>query len=282
MARRSKNRIGDVLTRRQFGTAIASVAAGSLWAGSQIPVAIQLFSLRRQCEQDLEGTLAYIREVGFNGVELAGFSGRTADRFKALLDENSLTCCGSHTPLPELMGAKFDNTVEENAMLHNRNLVIPALPQNYEASAAGWKAAAVLLNEIAVKLHTRGMRIGYHNHDVEFHDINGVLPWALFYRETRSDVILQLDTGNARIAGADPASLVRQYPGRAVTVHVKDYLPGHLDPVIGSSEFDWARFVTVCESEGATEWFIIEHDCLHREEVKICFEAFQRLRARRQ
>jgi sugar phosphate isomerase/epimerase len=271
-----------VLTRRQFGTAIASVAAGSLWAGSRIPVAIQLFSLRRQCEQDLGGTLAYIREVGFDGVELAGFYGRTADQFKAILDETSLTCCGSHTPLTDLMGSKFDNTVKENAMLHNRNLVIPGLPQDYKASAAGWKAAAAVLNEIAVKLHPCGMRIGYHNHDVEFHDINGVLPWGLLYRETRSDVILQLDTGNARIAGADPVSLIRQYPGRAVTVHVKDYLPGYLDPVIGSSEFDWARFVKVCDSEGATEWFIIEHDSSHREEVKICFEAFQRLRARRQ
>jgi len=245
-------------------------------------VAIQLFSLRRQCEQDLEGTLAYIREVGFEGVELAGFYGRTADQFKALLDENSLACCGSHTPLAELMSAKFDNTVEQNAMLHNRNLIIPGLPQDYKASAAGWKAAAEVLNEIAVKLHPRGMRIGYHNHDVEFHEINGILPWAFLYRETRSNVILQLDTGNARVAGADPGSLIRQYPGRAVTVHVKDYLPGHLDPVIGSSGFDWAGFVKVCESEGATEWFIVEHDCSHREEVKVCFEAFQRLRVRRQ
>jgi sugar phosphate isomerase/epimerase len=124
------------------------------------------------------------------------------------------------------MGSKFDNTVEHNAMLHNRNLIIPGLPKNYEASAAGWKAAAAVLNEIAMKLNPRGMRIGYHNHDVEFHDINGVLPWALLYGRTRPDVILQLDTGNARIAGADPASLIRQYPGRAVSVHVKDYLPG--------------------------------------------------------
>jgi hypothetical protein len=68
-----------MLTRRHFGTALASVAAGSLWVRSRIPVAIQLFSLRRQCEQDLEGALAYIREVGFDGVELAGFYSRTAD-----------------------------------------------------------------------------------------------------------------------------------------------------------------------------------------------------------
>ena len=272
-----------MLTRRHFGTAIASVAAGSLCAGPrEVRLAIQLFSLRQQCEQDLDGTLAYIREVGFDGVELAGFYGRTADQFHKLLDEKSLTCCGSHTPLTDLVDSTFDNTVKESAILRNSNLVIPGLPEEYRRSAAGWKAAAAVLNEIAVKLHYRGMRIGYHNHDVEFHDLDGVLPWGILYRETRPDVILQLDTGNARIAGADPVSLIRQYPGRTVTVHVKDYLPGHLDPVIGSSEFDWARFVRVCEAEGATEWFIIEHDCSHREEAKVCFEVFRQLSARPQ
>jgi hypothetical protein len=155
--RQRKNRIGDVLTRRHFGTAIASLAAGSLWAESRIPVAIQLFSLRRQCEQDLGEDAGIHPRSWLRRSRTCRFYGRTADQFKALLDEHSLACSGSHTPLPELTGAKFDNTVEAN----------------------------------------------------------------------------------------------------------------------------WARFIKVCDSEGATEWFIIEHDCSHREEAKICFEPFQRLRARR-
>jgi sugar phosphate isomerase/epimerase len=270
-----------MFTRRRFGGAIVAIAAGPLLAVSRIPVAIQLFSLRRQCEQDLEGTLAYVRELGFDAVELAGFYGRTANQFKALLDNNSLRCCGSHTPLSELMGSRFDTTVAYNAALQNRNLIIPSLPKQYEAGAAGWNAAATVLNEIASKLSPHRMRVGYHNHDVEFHDIDGLLPWRVLYEQTRPEVILQLDTGNARVAGADPTSLIRQYPGRALTVHVKDYLPGHLDPVIGASNFDWALFERTCATQGGTEWFIIEHDCSRREEAKTCLDAFERLRSGR-
>jgi sugar phosphate isomerase/epimerase len=88
-------------------------------------------------------------------------------------------------------------------------------------------------------------------------------------------VILQLDTGNARIGGADPTALIRQYPGRAVTVHVKDDLPEQRDPVLGSGNFNWKRFVRTCATHGSTEWYIIEHDSPKREETKICLDRFR-------
>ena len=208
-------------------------------------------------------------------MELAGFYGRTAGQLKNLLAKNSLTCCGSHTPLPELTGDKLQTTVEYNRTIENRNLILPGLPKEYETSAANWRAAADLLNQLAEQLRPMGMRVGYHNHDIEFHSVDGDLPWAELYEHTRPDVILQLDTGNARIGGADPTALLRQYPGRAVTVHVKDDLPGHPDPVLGSSDFDWKQFLRTCRSRGATEWYIIEHDSPHREEVRTCLDRLQ-------
>jgi sugar phosphate isomerase/epimerase len=269
----------NLLTRRQFTSVLATLATGRLRAGARVRVALQLFSLRKQCEEDLEGTLAYVREMGFEGVELAGYYGRTAAQVKGLLGKHSLPCCGSHTPLPELTGDRLKTTIEDNRMLGNRNLILPGLPKEYEGSVASWKAAAELLNEIAERLRPAGMRIGYHNHDIEFRFVDGVLPWAVLYEHTRPEVILQLDTGNARIGGADPTALIRQYPGRAVTVHLKDYLPGRADPVLGSSDFDWKQFLRTCRSRGATEWYIIEHDSSRREEAKTCLDRLQEFRA---
>jgi sugar phosphate isomerase/epimerase len=153
------------------------------------------------------------------------------------------------------------------------------LPKEYEGSAAGWESAAERLNEIAERLRASGMRVGYHNHDIEFRMIEGVVPWAVLFERTRPDVILQLDMGNARIGGADPTALIRQYPGRAVTVHVKDYSREQTDPVIGSSNFDWTQFLKACESGGATEWYIIEHDSPKREEAKACLDRFREFQA---
>jgi sugar phosphate isomerase/epimerase len=269
----------DLLTRRQMTGVLATLATGRWRAAARVRVALQLFSLRKQCEEDLEGTLAYVREIGFEGVELAGFYGRTAAQLRDLLEKNSLTCCGSHTPLPQLTGDHLKTTIADNQTLENRNLILPGLPKEYETSAASWKAAATLLNKLAETLRPVGMRVGYHNHDIEFRSVEGVLPWAVLYEHTRPEVILQLDTGNARIGGADATALIRQYPGRAVTVHIKDYLPGRLDPVLGSSDFDWKQFLRTCQSQGATEWYIIEHDSPHREEVQACLARLQEWRS---
>lgn len=267
-----------LLTRRQFPSVLAALAVTNLRVAARVPIALQLFSLRKQCEEDLEETLGYVREIGFDGVELAGVYGRTAPQLRAMLEKNSLKCCGSHTPLQEFMGANLSRTIEYNRTLQNRNLIVPGLPKEYEGSAASWKAAAERLNQIADQLRPVGMRVGYHNHAVEFRSVDGVLPWAVLYRYTRPEVILQLDTGNARIGGADPTAIINQYPRREVTVHVKDYLPQNTDPVLGSSDFDWKQFLRTCASRGATEWYIIEHDSPRREEVKICLSRLQEFR----
>ena len=57
-------------------------------------------------------------------------------------------------------------------------------------------------------------------------------------------------------------------------MHVKDYLPGRNDPVIGSSTFGWPAFIRAARSAG-TEWFIIEHDSPDREEVRTCLDRFR-------
>src|SRR5207253_655520 len=95
----------------------------------------------------------------------------------------------------------------------------------------------------------------------EFHsDEGGQRPWDVFFSNTRPEVVMQLDAGNARSAGADPTTLLQQYPGRAKSVHVKDCLPGQPDVPIGTSNFDWAAFVRICQTTAGTEWYIIEHE----------------------
>jgi sugar phosphate isomerase/epimerase len=248
-----------------------------LKAQSPIPIAVQLFSLRTQCEQDLDGTLAYVRSIGFEGVELAGAYGRTGEQWSKLLAKHSLKCCGSHTPLPQLTGDNLKGAIEFNRTLHNARIILPGLPHEYQVSTASWRSAADTLNRLAEQLQPHGMRVGYHNHAIEFKPMNGVSPWELLYTQTASDVILQLDTGNARIGGADPIALIERYPQRAETVHVKDYTPEAIDPVLGASKFDWERFAKTCTAHGSTEWYIIEHDSPSQKDVKLCLNHFRQL-----
>ena len=43
-----------------------------------LPVAIQVYSVRKEAEADLRGTLTALRDMGYDGVEFAGLYGHTA------------------------------------------------------------------------------------------------------------------------------------------------------------------------------------------------------------
>jgi sugar phosphate isomerase/epimerase len=112
------------------------------------------------------------------------------------------------------------------------------------------------------------MATGYHNHHVEFQPLDGEPPWDTFFGNTVKEVIMQLDTGNAVYGGADPVSILRRYPGRAVTVHLKSYSreAGRTDPrlgfrpLIGDDDIPWAEVFEACETLGGTEWYVVEYE----------------------
>ena len=50
-----------------------------------LPVALQLYSVRDELEADFEGTIAKVREFGYDGVEFAGLYGRSAEQVRKIL-----------------------------------------------------------------------------------------------------------------------------------------------------------------------------------------------------
>jgi sugar phosphate isomerase/epimerase len=62
-------------------------------------VGLQLYSVRDEMEKDLEATLKAVKEMGYDYVETAGYFGRTAEEFRALLDKYALTCVSVHQNL---------------------------------------------------------------------------------------------------------------------------------------------------------------------------------------
>jgi sugar phosphate isomerase/epimerase len=265
-----------MISRRAFTGLVPLALASRLLARKTLPVGVQLFSVRKQCEQDLPGTLEQIRKIGYKGVEFAGFYGRSAKEVKQLLEGNGLLCCGSHTPLDQLLGAQFDSTMEFHQTLGNKTLIVPGLPPRYAASRQVWRETASLFDDLSVKLQKAEMRIGYHNHAMEFQALDGEKPWDTFFGHTSPEIIMQLDLGNARLGGADPLALLQRYPGRAKSIHVKDYLPGNADALIGESAFDWPQLFQLCETLGGTEWYIVEHESTDRPGVEGIEDSFRR------
>jgi len=134
------------------------------------------------------------------------------------------------------------------------------------------------MNEIAGKVEVEGMLVGYHNHAIEFQPVNGDLPWDVFFGATVPDVVMQLDTGNAMHGGVSSdgiLEILKRYPGRAVTVHLKEFSSTDEKALIGEGDTRWKDFFSLCETVGGTEWYIVEQESYAYsplECVKLCVD----------
>jgi sugar phosphate isomerase/epimerase len=226
----------------------------------QIPVALQLYSIRQDCARDLPGALKAVAEMGYEGVEFAGYYDRTARDLRQLLDDLGLRVAGTHTALQTVLGDELPRTIEFNRALGNRYLIVPGLPPERRGSRQAWLDTARLFNEISDTVKPAGMRVGYHNHAVEFQPLDGVAPWDTFFGHTHPDVIMQLDLGNALHGGADPVPYLERYPGRALSVHLKDHSAANDKALLGEGDVRWDDVFRLCETTAGTEWYIVEQE----------------------
>lgn len=272
------------LTRRDFihRAAVAATAVGlsapvlaSAAAAKKLPVGLQMYSLREQCKTDLPGMLAAVGKIGYKGVEFAGYHGRSAAELRKMLDDNSLVACGTHTPFESVQSDKLKETVEFNRVIGNRFLIVPWMTGK---SKQEWLDKAKLFNEIADKVKADGMFVGYHAHAHDFEKFDGESAWDLFFGNTKSAVIMQLDTSNCCEGGADPVAVLKKYPGRARTIHIKAHGSGP-EAVIGQDKVNWAEVFGFCETKGQTEWYVVEHETSQDplDAVKRSFEGLKKL-----
>ncbi len=267
------NRFGfKGFSRRDF-LKVAAVGAGAGLAGlngfgapssqitplkKKIPVGVQLYSVREQAAKDLPAVLEAIGRMGYKGVEFAGYYGWESKpkELRRLLDGNGLRCCGTHTALETVTGDALKATAELHAILGNTFLIVPSLQGE---GAQGWVDMAKRFNEISAKAKALGMRVGYHAHAGDFEKFGGQTSWEIFFDGTNNDVVMQLDTGNCMQGGGDPVALLKKYPGRSRTVHVKEF-GGPENAVIGQGVMPWAQVFDICETTAGTEWYIVEHE----------------------
>jgi sugar phosphate isomerase/epimerase len=227
---------------------------------ARIPIGLQLYSVREDCARNLPETLRSVADMGYEGVEFAGYYDYSAEDLRKMLDDLGLRCCGTHTGLPTLLEDAFEATAEFNKTLENQYLIVPALPEESRSSRRAWQETAGLFDEIARKADRHGLRVGYHNHHIEFHPLEGEVPWDTFFSNTSPDVVMQLDTGNCIHGGGDPVEYLERYPGRAATVHLKEYDAENDKAVIGEGAVPWQKVFSLCESTGGTGWYIVEQE----------------------
>ena len=248
---------------------------------ARIPISLQLYSVREDCANDLPGTLKAVADMGYEGVEFAGYHNRSADELRQMCDELKLTVVGTHLGIGTLLGDQLAETVIFNRTLGHRYLIVPGLAEEYRATAAAWRQTAATFNDIAAKAAALDAQIGYHNHRLEFEDLDGEIPWDIFCGGTPQNVITQLDVGHCMRGGGDPVASLHKYAGRAQLVHVKEYDPADETTVVGEGIVPWEKVFEACETVGGTQWYVVEHERYAAgplECVEACLRNLQKIR----
>lgn len=226
-----------------------------------IPLGLQMWSVREECEKDFDAALSAVAKLGFTGVEFAGYHKYRDDAagLRKKLDELGLKPAGTHIGTKFLEGDELAKTIAFHKTLGCSLLIVPS--DKRFTDPAQHKAYAETMSKAAEALAKADMVCGYHNHTVEFDKVGNSTYWHSFADNTSKQVALELDIGWARKAGQDPVALMKAYPGRIRSVHVKAKPEeGKGKAFIGQDNYDWKRVLKACYDVGGTEWFFVEQE----------------------
>ncbi len=244
--------------------ALAFPGAARARQAKKIGLGVQLYSVRDFCGKDFDAALKQIADLGFEGVEFAGYYkyGNDPAGLRKKLDELGLKAAGTHIGANSFFGDALKKTVEFHKTIGCAFLICPGDGRFTKPDQS--KAFADQFNKAADLLKAEGMACGFHNHTAEFGKAEGDKSWwDLFVERTSKDVILQIDFGHAIYAGVDCVALVKKAAGRVRTTHVKGRLPKGTQgkkPFVGQDTGDWKAILGACYEVGGTDWFLIEQE----------------------
>lgn len=248
--------------RRFLGISLAGLASQPFALHAQgrrvERVGLQLYTLRNEMGRDFEGTLARVAELGYRDMEFAGYFGRSASDVRRALDANGLTSPAAHIQWAAIRN-NLQAEIDYAATLGQRYIVIPFL-QPTERSLAHYQQLVETLNRAGEACRAAGLKMGYHNHDFEFIETDGLIPFDFILDETDPELVdMELDLYWIHRAGADPVAYFNKHPGRFKMLHVKDMAPDGNMVDVGRGTIDFAKLFSHADTAGFEHYFV-EHD----------------------
>jgi len=193
-------------------------------------VGIQLYTIRDAMAADPKGSLKKVSDLGYKFLELASYSdgkfyGFAPKEFKKIVKDLGMKIISSHTKV-EAEGITVENAkkmADDHAELGVKYCVQPWVNdedrkiETYKKMVGDW-------NEVGKIMKSVGIQFGYHNHNFEFLNMGGIVPYYDIYMKELdpSLVTMELDLYWATKAGQDPVEMFKKYPGRFQLLHMKD------------------------------------------------------------
>ncbi|MGJ9385901.1 sugar phosphate isomerase/epimerase family protein [Salipaludibacillus sp. CF4.18] len=226
-----------------------------------IPVAVQMFTLREESERDFAGTLRKIADLGFDGVEFAGYGGLSPVEVRALLDELDLRAAASHIPLDQIKN-NLKQVIEDQKVLGSKYVVCPFLMPD-ERTDEDYQALLPILEKAGAACRREGLTLCYHNHEFELERLkDGRMALEAIFDDTNAEYVqTELDIYWLKKAGEDPVEWVKRYQQRTPVIHLKDMTTDEEQffAELGTGGVDIESVLRLGEEAGV-QWWVVEQD----------------------
>jgi sugar phosphate isomerase/epimerase len=225
---------------------------------NKLQVALELYTVRDETRRDFAGTLRRVAQIGYAGVEFAGYGNLSSQEMSALLAETRLRVAGTHLGLDALQGPQLDASIRYCLDIGCPIIVLPSLANEWR-TREGMQALAPRLNAIGRQCQEYGITFAYHNHDFEFTRVDGVYLLDYLLQATDPSLVkIELDVYWAAYAGVDPVSYLQAHADRVALVHLKDMAADRSMTEVGKGILDMQHICAFAQVRGL--WGIVEHD----------------------
>ena len=274
-------------------------------------IGVQLFSFPKLLEKDFNAGIKMVSEMGYKEIEMfgpfnfsveaakkrwksitpilgfngSGYFGHTTKEIKTILDEHNIKVTSIHSDM-DTMQTRMEEIAKESEQLGFEYVVLPAIPEEKRQTLDDYKRVVEEFNEIGGKAKQVGLKFVYHNHGYGFNKIENQVPIELVFDRTESNLVFfQMDLFWTIAGGMNPSDLLNAYPGRYVSMHVKDmkkltrFSGDGGDPSqwmelfpemtsLGDGVLDIPKIISTAQQQGVKH-FYIEQDIVNNPEVAL-------------
>lgn len=249
---------------------------------SNIPVGLQLYTLRNETAEDFIGTLKQVAEMGYKVVEFAGYGDIPAEQMRATLDELGLRSSSAHISLTlgdlDKLKEELESHLVYNKVLGTEYIITPWAPIESYTTDEEFTQLYETLAYIGEEVNRQGFTYLYHNHAFELEVVrNGKPMLEEMYEKVSADLLqAELDLYWVKKGGFEPAAYLEDYKGRCPIVHIKDMTADERQyfAEVGQGIIDFKSVFAIAEDIGI-KYFIVEQDSCERaplESVRMSIE----------
>lgn len=239
------------------------------------PISVQLYSLREAAAKDFVGVLKKVAEIGYKGVEPAGFHKLTPQEFRKIVEDLGMVISSSHGPgyAPEKVGELVDTM-----KILGLDTVCTGFGPDGFKTVDDIKRSADKVNAMCAALKPYGLKVFMHNHWWEFEKVDGKLAYDIF-APLAPEVLFELDTYWCSNFGAnDAAEQVKKFKARIPYLHIKDGLFVKDQPhvAVGKGKMDFKKVIAAADPK-VLRWLIVELDSCGTDMTQAVADSYQYL-----